>query len=152
MYKFGKASTRRLQTCHPDIQAIMHEALKHSEIDFTIVCGFRGEAEQNKAYEYRGPKGERKSYAKFGESPHNVDPSLAVDLVAYRDGKCQWDNQLLFDELRANIRIANEVLIARGDVEIRIHQLTGNWDRPHWEAYDWKKRKQTIEVYDEIGD
>lgn len=75
MPKFGKKSLERLEECHPDLQAIMHELIK--VMDVTILCGHRGKEEQNSAF-ING-----KSKLQFPNSKHNKKPSLAVDVAPY---------------------------------------------------------------------
>lgn len=75
MPAFGKSSLKRFNTLHPDLQLVMTESIKL--IDFSIVAGHRGEAEQNLAFE----KGNSK--AKFPQSKHNCFPSKAVDVVPW---------------------------------------------------------------------
>lgn len=83
MAKFSQSSQERLLTCHPDLQRLFSEVIKH--YDCTILCGKRGEKEQNEALE-RGL-----SKLKYPLSKHNKSPSLAVDAVPYpidwQDGK-----------------------------------------------------------------
>jgi len=75
MPKFSKASQEKLATCHPDLQRLFNEVVKH--FDCTVTCGERGEFEQNEAY--------RKGYSKlkYPESKHNGRPSMAADVVPY---------------------------------------------------------------------
>lgn len=75
MYSFGPTSLKKLETCHTDIQKVMHEAIKL--IDFTIIWGHRGEVEQNQAY-YEG-----RSKKLFPKSKHNVSPSNAIDIAPW---------------------------------------------------------------------
>jgi peptidoglycan LD-endopeptidase CwlK len=75
VYKFGKRSLEKLETCHEDLQAIANELIK--ELDVTILCGHRGEKEQNSAF-ING-----KSKLQFPNSKHNKLPSLAIDIAPY---------------------------------------------------------------------
>ena len=75
MYKFGKASQTRLDTCDTRIQDILNEAIKH--LDFSVICGHRNESDQNFAYA-RG-----NSKLKFPQSKHNSFPSRAVDIAPF---------------------------------------------------------------------
>ena len=75
MNKYSNRSLKRLESCHSDLQEIMHEAIK--VMDITILCGHRDEETQNKAYD----KGA--SLAKWPESEHNEMPSNAVDAAPY---------------------------------------------------------------------
>lgn len=91
MPALGTRSKEVLATCHPDIQAVVSEAIR--EIDFTVVCGRRGREEQKKAV------AEGKSKLHFPASKHNVEPpdlALAVDLAPYRDGTIQWKDVQAF--------------------------------------------------------
>ena len=75
MYKYGTRSTKNLSEAHPELQRLFNEVIKH--YDCSIIEGYRGEEEQNRAY-YAG-----KSGLKFPSSKHNKKPSLAVDVVPY---------------------------------------------------------------------
>lgn len=44
MYKFSKSSQEKLSTCHPDIQKVFNEAIKH--FDITIIEGIRTKEQQ----------------------------------------------------------------------------------------------------------
>lgn len=72
---YSKASKERLDSCHPELQVIFNEVIKI--IDCIVMCGFRNEEEQNKAY------AEGKSKLKFPFGNHNRFPSLAVDVYPY---------------------------------------------------------------------
>lgn len=75
MPKFGKESQTRLVECHPDIQKVLNEAIKY--FDFTVLCGYRGKEEQDKAV------ADGSSAVKFPNGKHNQKPSLAADCVPY---------------------------------------------------------------------
>lgn len=47
MPAFSAKSVERLKTCHPDLQKVFAEVVKHR--DCTVLCGERGEAEQTQA-------------------------------------------------------------------------------------------------------
>lgn len=72
---FGQTSMERLKTCHPNLQRILLEAIKYT--DFTIVCGHRGKAEQEKAYR------EKRTQLDWPHSRHNSMPSYAVDIAPW---------------------------------------------------------------------
>jgi len=91
-YKFGATSRSRLATCCPELQLLMQEAIRDDDCpcDFGIVCGFRGQTEQNRAF-YSG-----KTNARWGESDHNFRKgdtpwSLAVDIAPYANHNFIWD-------------------------------------------------------------
>lgn len=75
--KFSKKSTNNLKTCDYRLRMLAIEVLKKTKEDFSIICGHRGEEEQNIAF-LRG-----KSKAKYGESKHNLTPSKAFDFAPY---------------------------------------------------------------------
>lgn len=75
MSEFSKSSKDKLDTCHNDLQVLFLEVIK--SFDCTVVCGHRGEEEQNKAYN------EGNSQLQFPRSKHNRLPSLAVDVVPF---------------------------------------------------------------------
>lgn len=85
MPKFSKSSSDKLDTCHPDLQRLMREVIKH--IDITILCGHRSVEEQAELY--------RQGRSKLDGSPgrlskHNHSPSLAVDFSAY---PVRWERE-----------------------------------------------------------
>lgn len=71
----GYKSKAILATCHPLLQKLLTKAIERA--DFGVLCGNRGEKEQNDAYKNGFSK------LKFGESLHNTTPSEAVDLAPY---------------------------------------------------------------------
>ena len=75
MFYFGKWSRKNLKTCHPDLQKLFNEVIMH--VDCSVICGHRGEEDQNKAYH------EGRSKLKYPHSKHNKKPSLAADVVPY---------------------------------------------------------------------
>ena len=140
MYIYGDRSRERLETCHPALRAVMTRALEISPFDITIVCGWRGEADQNKAY------AEGKSKARWGQSKHKhmqdgKPLSLAVDVAPWVNGSIPWDDKTSFSVLAGVVFAA---AIERG-VVIR---WGGNWspswspslnkfpDMPHFELMD----------------
>ena len=75
MPKFGKESQTNLAECHQDIQKVLNEAIKY--FDFTVLCGYRGKEEQDKAFK------DGFSSVKFPDGKHNQKPSFAADCVPY---------------------------------------------------------------------
>ena len=87
---FGTTSRRRLASCHPVWHDILMEAI--AIYDFSILCGFRGEDEQNAAYALGNSK------ARWPDSKHNTFPSLAVDVAPYHPAQphIRWDDEKEF--------------------------------------------------------
>ena len=75
MPSFGNTSLRRLDECHDDIQVVFDAAI--AVVDCTILCGHRGEEEQNEAF------ASGNSQVEFPLSTHNVIPSDGVDASPY---------------------------------------------------------------------
>lgn len=85
MYKFSETSLKKLETCHPDLQKLMKSALSNSIIDFGISVGERNQKEQDEAYRTG------KSKLPYPKSKHNSNPSMAVDIFAFVNGKVTWE-------------------------------------------------------------
>ena len=76
MPKFGSTSKLRLTTCHPEIRAVMNDAIK--VLDFSIITGRRDEEQQTAAYEAGN------SQVPWPESTHNTEPlSEGIDIAPY---------------------------------------------------------------------
>ena len=74
-YRYSVRSRANLNTCHEWLQIIFNEVIRH--FDCSIICGYRGEAEQNEAY-HKGF-----SQLAYPLSKHNKVPSLAVDAMPW---------------------------------------------------------------------
>lgn len=131
-YRFSSRSTERLETCHPDLVLLMNEALADPECpsDMSILCGYRGEEEQNAAFESGA------SQLRYPQSRHNRSPSLAVDMAPYVGGiTWDWD---YYNPLAAHIKKVWARLSENGQLsgDYRL-QWGGDWtsfqDGPHWE-------------------
>jgi len=72
---FSKKSKNYLVTCHPDLQILFNEVILR--YDCRVLCGYRGEKEQNEAFEANYSK------VKFPNSYHNKWLSNAVDVIPY---------------------------------------------------------------------
>jgi peptidoglycan L-alanyl-D-glutamate endopeptidase CwlK len=125
MFKFSKQSQDKLNTCHLDLIKLMETAIKSSPIDFSIVCGYRGEKDQNKAYR------EGNSDLLYPHSRHNKIPSLAIDIAPY---PIDWDDIDRFVELHKHVdKVAKELGISIW--------WGGYWNDPkdygHYELIQW---------------
>ena len=132
MPEFGKRSRRNLDEAHRGLQKLFEEVIKH--FDCSVICGHRGEAAQEMAFDAGH------SNAHFGESPHNFEPALAVDVVPY---PTEWR-----DTERMHY-FAGQVM---GIAEMMGIEITwgGDWDRdthlsderfhdlPHFELKNWR--------------
>lgn len=126
MYKFGKTSQDRLNTCHPDLIKLMETAIKGSPLDFSIICGYRNKEDQDRAFR------DGKSELKYPAGKHNKIPSLAVDIAPY---PTDWDDTKKFKEISKHIK-----KVAR-DLDISLW-WGGDWSRlkdyPHYELLSWE--------------
>jgi peptidoglycan L-alanyl-D-glutamate endopeptidase CwlK len=77
MARFGKSSLTRLETCHEDLQLLFLQVV--STFDCSIICGYRGEEEQNKAFNAKP----QLSKLKFPDSKHNSYPSEGIDVIPW---------------------------------------------------------------------
>lgn len=87
MPRFSQSSLDKLFTCDHKLVEICNEAIKL--IDFALICGYRGEEAQNKAF------AEGASKLKWPDGKHNKIPSMAMDLCPYRNG-LQWNDREAF--------------------------------------------------------
>jgi peptidoglycan L-alanyl-D-glutamate endopeptidase CwlK len=80
--RFSRLSKERLSTCHSDLQILFNRVIE--DFDCSIICGHRGEEDQNEAYK----KGA--STLQYPDSKHNTVPSLAVDVAPYETSGIDW--------------------------------------------------------------
>jgi peptidoglycan L-alanyl-D-glutamate endopeptidase CwlK len=117
MAELSPVSLSRLATCHVDLQRIAHEAIKR--VDFTVLCGHRGEEEQHAAF------AAKTSQLDWPRSRHNSYPAEAVDLAPV---PLDWNDKESFRALATYIKeVAAELgvpLTWGGD---------WGWDLPHFE-------------------
>lgn len=121
----GKASLLKLATCQPELRRFAEavaEGIDKGECpgvtDLTVLCGYRGEKEQNEAF----AKGTSK--LQWPHSKHNHLPALAVDLAPF---PIDWTEhgRAGFEALRTYaVGVAEKM-----GIKIRII----SWDLPHYE-------------------
>lgn len=75
MYTLSKRSLDNRATCHIDIIKICDEVIK--VFDYSVICGYRNEEDQNKAYS------EGKTQVQWPNGKHNKNPSMAFDAYPY---------------------------------------------------------------------
>jgi peptidoglycan LD-endopeptidase CwlK len=81
MPSFGSSSRRQLQTCDQRLRKVFEEVLR--KFDCTVLCGYRNEEDQNKAYD------QGRSKVRYPHGKHNTNPSRAVDVAPY---PIDWEN------------------------------------------------------------
>lgn len=125
MPKFSKRSLTHLESCHIVLQRLMKRVIERT--DFSVICGFRGQQEQDKAYT------EGKSKVKWPGSKHNTSPSLAVDIVPF---PVDWNDMQRFKDLAVLVK---DEWKAMPESEKLRYELVwgGDWktfvDAQHWE-------------------
>ena len=82
-HPFGKSSQKKLESCHPKLIALFTEVARTCPMESTILVGYRGADEQNKAV------ADGRSKLKYPKSKHNHKPSLAIDIAPY---PIKWDD------------------------------------------------------------
>lgn len=145
MYRFGKNSTQRLDTCCELLYDIMSESLACSPLDFGIDCGARSIFEQNDLYAKGKSKIQVKTGEDFARAKHVIgclqnhplltsferQYSLAVDISVHVTLKpeLRYDyNHLCF--LAGHIlAVSRDVIIEFGYDPKKVYlRWGGNWD------------------------
>jgi peptidoglycan LD-endopeptidase CwlK len=116
--KFSAASLKQLITCDERLQRLFFAVLD-SGYDCTIVCGHRGQADQDEACRTG------KSKLRWPNSLHNSMPSLAVDVAPYylADG-IPWADKQRF------VMFAGYVLGVASQLNIPV-RWGGDWNGDH---------------------
>lgn len=121
----AKSSQDKLATCHPTLVRFIGRVSDGIDLgdlhplvkDITVLCGFRGQKEQDQAFANGTSK------KRWPDSKHNIIPdALAVDIAPY---PLDWNDTKAFEALR---RYAKGVAHGMG-----IHIRTIDWDLPHYE-------------------
>lgn len=126
MFNYSKKSEERLATCHPELQRLFRSVLK--EADHIIICGHRGEAEQEAAWKNGN------SQLRWPQSKHNSLPSMAVDAAPCKveNGKTIID----WNDIEGFKKFGNIVKRHAEDLGIDI-SWGGEWvrfrDYPHYQ-------------------
>lgn len=121
----GKQSLERLMTCHDDLQLLILDVAQRINAgelfvagirDITVLCGYRGQLEQNRAFI------DGKSKLDWPHSKHNKTPSLAVDIAPF---PIDWKDRDAFMILRGFV-------LARA-AALKLDVGTISWDPPHYQ-------------------
>ena len=125
MPRFSKRSLIQLESCHIVLQRLLRRVIERT--DFTVICGFRNQSEQTKAYEAGASK------LQFPHSKHNISPSLAVDIVPFPVDFQDIDR---FKELAAVVKEEWALMPESEKLRYRLEH-GGDWltfsDWPHWQ-------------------
>lgn len=134
--KYSVTSIIRLETCHTDLQRLFR-ALAADGWDITIICGHRGEREQNEAFANNFSK------AMWPNSEHNFLPSRAVDVGPYVAGSgIDWDDPLPWHMLSGAVQAKAKEL----DIKVKWGGYFKSSDLPHWELEEDVKVSENVEA------
>ena len=128
-YFLSQSSKRRLETCHPDLQLVIEEAIKYSPIDFGVSHGHRSPEEQNELYQKgRTQPGDIVTYLDGynKKSKHNESPSHAVDIYC-SPSQIMYDAQHLSAVVSVILSTASR-LYDEGKITHRLRS-GGDWNR-----------------------
>lgn len=142
-YSFGKRSLRAREELMKPLQILVDNVIL--EYDFTILDAQRGRAEQEKAFKGGFSK------AHFGDSAHNFEPAVAMDLAPYPIDFSQAG----VPKFRA---LAKIVMFTANRLDIPVRwggdwDMDGDWrderflDWGHFELHPWRmyaKQSQLI--------
>jgi peptidoglycan L-alanyl-D-glutamate endopeptidase CwlK len=132
MPSFSQRSKRARAELHRKLQELVDEAIK--EVDFVILDAQRGRAEQERAFK------DGFSKAHFGQSAHNYEPAVAMDICPY---PIDWNDIGRFKAL-------SKVIMAAAKKQGIALTFGGDWksikDYPHYEFTDWKGMVKRGEV------
>lgn len=131
MFKYSKASLTKLETCHPDIQKLMKEAIKY--VDLTIIEGVRTKEQQE---EYV-----RTGRSKTMNSKHLKQPdgySHAIDVMAYPIKWGDWKRNAYVAGFLMGLANQMGIKLRSGidwdkDFDVSEHNFL---DAPHFELTD----------------
>ena len=131
MYSFGKRSQERLDTCHPDIIAIMNELIKI--YDVSVIEGIRTAEKQKEYFE----TGRSKLDGVHKKSKHQDDGSgvsRAIDIMPYKKGTNAFSGKVSDNErfyfMMGIVYAISEKLLSEGKISHRI-RFGLDWDGDH---------------------
>jgi len=135
MSSFGKSSADKLATCHPDLQRLFNEVVKH--YDCTILQGERTKEEQDEFFRTG------RSKVQYPNSKHNSHPSMAVDVAPYfkEAPHIRWEDKEKFYHFAGYVQgVADQLGIkirfgGNWDMDDELHDQTF-MDLPHYELIE----------------
>lgn len=113
---FDKESLLKLKQCHPELQSLFSEVIKHRNC--IITCGYRDKDDQEKAF------AEGKTKLHYPNGNHNKLPSNAVD--AY-PAPINMNNLSLFYNFAGFVQGIAQQMLVNKQMNHAI-RWGGNWD------------------------
>lgn len=150
-FSYGTVSRQRLAGAHPLLQKLFNEAVK--KIDIQILQSQRGRDDQEYAFSHGYSK------AHFGQSAHNWNPSIALDVCHY---PLDWKDRNGFLAVQAVVGWYNPMkntghgLAKNMKIPIR---WGGDWnmngiltdehlvDLPHYELHPWREFAKSSKLF-----
>ena len=142
-YNLSKRSLDNLNTCHKDLQLIVKEAIKHSQVDFIIIEGERTVERQQMLFDKGKSKVNPKAYTPdvlITKGKHIVNElrkeSWAFDFIVHVNGKpnLTYDKHHLMYLIGVFTSIAS-MLLEEGKITHEIRS-GANWDLDGELVYD----------------
>ena len=132
MAAFSETSKARLATCHPDLQLVMNEVIKH--FDCTILCGERGQVEQEEAFK-KGNSTKHWPDSKHNRRPQDTLGVRAVDAAPYPLNWSDMDRFRYFAGFVMGVAAQKGIKLRSGldwdgDTDLKDQNLI---DAPHFE-------------------
>ena len=118
MNQFSQSSAEKLSTCHTDLQVLFKEVIKG--YDCTVLCGHRGEEDQNKAFK------DGNSKLQWPNGKHNTSPSLAVDVAPYERTGVDY-GKLQSADFSGYVKGIADMLFREGKMDHQIRR-GADWD------------------------
>ena len=132
-YAWGARSRGRLDTCHPLLVALFDRVIKRADLprDLSVICGHRGQAEQDAAVKSGASK------LAWPKSAHNVKPSRAVDIAPIFGGAVSWQWPD-YHAIAPTVKAEWAAMQAEGLIPAGVKLVWGgDWarfpDGPHWQ-------------------
>lgn len=121
MPRYSDTSRERLTQCHPDLQILFFVVIER--IDHSILCGHRGQAEQDAAF------AANTSTVRWPDSKHNQTPSMAVDAAPYfaEIGNIDWSDIIAISAFAGRVLEIADRLLREGVISHRV-RWGGDWD------------------------
>ena len=116
---YGAASRKNIEELDGRLQRVLYRYADWTppELDLSIICGHRGEAEQTKAFQTK------KSKTPWPKSKHNRKPSGAFDFMPYPFPSAEhWKDAIRFG------RIAGGILLVASIERVPV-RWGGDWDQ-----------------------
>lgn len=130
MPAFSDRSLSRLETCHPDLQRLFREVVKH--FDCSVIQGHRSNEEQAEMLRTG------RSQLGPGRSKHNREPSMAVDVAPWPIDWQDWNRWYAFAGFVLGVASQMGIEIRSGldwDGDFDFHDQSF-MDAPHFELVD----------------